>query len=85
MLLESKLPLSHCEGHAKLTCQQFRCYWQKLAEDIVPMDVPREVISVQITFLMVEVRVSFYLFDFVLFKDLRYDFFRVFIKGGSGR
>ena len=80
MLLKSKLPFCHREGHVELTCQEFRRYWQELAEDIIAVDVPRKVVCIKISFFVIKIGVSFYLLNFVLFKDLRYDFLRVIIK-----
>lgn len=54
-----KLPPCHGESHLELLRYQLGCYWNELAENVKSMDVPRKVIGIEISFLVIKISVAF--------------------------
>jgi hypothetical protein len=84
MLLVRKCLLGHRERHLELARDQLGCYRQKLAENVVAMNVPRKVVSVQESVLfMAEVCIPLQLVDTVFLEDLRDGLLRLIFRGSA--
>jgi hypothetical protein len=83
LLFVSKLALCHCKSKVELPCYLLSYYWQKFAENVLAVYVPRKIIGIKVALFVIEVGVPLHFVGEVLREHLGYRVF--FLYGGTRR